>query len=222
MILCIQQALEYAFETMDRGGPAAVARRRSRQPAATAQSTAAAKRHRKREAEERRRRAECEEVESVLARFEAQGGLARSRVRRVERVQNLLLRSDYERCDCIPPRGEARHSTRSGAAASCRPAGAAQGSRKRWTAAGWAARLCSYLGSWPLRTCDAPRWLCRRKARIQLETAHAGPSGLNEKRLWHGADKVPPASSTGALLAAYMHATATCGWRPVLDSIVSR
>lgn len=101
------QAFLYYLETAPAGGPAAVSRRSGPGAAAAGPAAAAAQRARAQQECERReaarraelaaqRQRELAEAEEVLAAFEW-GGVARSRVRRIERVQQLDLWSQYQR-----------------------------------------------------------------------------------------------------------------------------
>lgn len=85
---------------MPKGGPAAVRPRPGAAPAAARRSRAQQERERReaaRRAElEAQRKRQLAEAEEVLAAFE-RGGVARSRVQRIERVQQLDLWSMYQR-----------------------------------------------------------------------------------------------------------------------------
>ncbi len=85
---------------MPKGGPAAVRPRPGAAAAAALRSRAQQERERReaaRRAElEAQRKRELAEAEEVLAAFEL-GGVARSRVQRIERVQQLDLWSQYQR-----------------------------------------------------------------------------------------------------------------------------
>ncbi|KAL4421127.1 hypothetical protein ABPG77_001522 [Micractinium sp. CCAP 211/92] len=96
----VDEALLYYIETMPKGGPAAVRPRPGAAPAAARRSRAQQERERReaaRRAElEAQRKRQLAEAEEVLAAFE-RGGVARSRVQRIERVQQLDLWSQYQR-----------------------------------------------------------------------------------------------------------------------------
>lgn len=91
------QALVYAFECLDSGGPAAVAcltcRGAPAAPAAAPDRAEVAAR----EAREAQQRAEEAEVAEVLRPFQANNGLDPKQVVAVERVEHLVLWSDYTR-----------------------------------------------------------------------------------------------------------------------------
>ncbi|KAL4853425.1 Poly [ADP-ribose] polymerase 11 [Chlorella vulgaris] len=102
----LSTALTHSFQCMDRGGPAAVARRAATggkaaastaAGAATASGAGGAEAAAKRQAQAERRQAEMAEARRVLARFAANGGVASKRVLRIERIQNLDLYSQYVR-----------------------------------------------------------------------------------------------------------------------------
>ncbi|KAI3435555.1 hypothetical protein D9Q98_001620 [Chlorella vulgaris] len=100
----LSTALTHSFQCMNRGGPAAVARRAATGGKAAASTAAGAattsgagEAAAKRQAQAERRQAEVAEARRVLARFAANGGVASKRVLRIERIQNLDLYSQYVR-----------------------------------------------------------------------------------------------------------------------------
>ena len=100
---CAPQALVWAVECSEAGGAAAVARRTGGSSgsrggaAAPVQDATAREREARRREHEAQRRVLVEESARVLRLFASNGGVAQERVRGIQRVQNLLLFSDYAR-----------------------------------------------------------------------------------------------------------------------------
>lgn len=94
------QALAWAFECMEAGGPAAVARRTGMavgscgHGAPQADSAAARRRRAQRAQQEAQHRRLQEESARVLQRF-VRTGMKKEQVQRIQRVQNLELYEDY-------------------------------------------------------------------------------------------------------------------------------
>lgn len=177
---CVSQALAWAVECSEVGGAAAVARLTGGSSGSRGGATAPAQGAATREQEARRREREAgrreqeaqqsalvEESTRVLRLFASNAGVAHDRVRGIQRVQNLQLYSDYTRCAL-------------GMAATELP------SQLVPTEPAGAMDTCTHAASTP--GC-APHLSCRRRARIRLETSPVG-APLNERQLFHGADKV--------------------------------
>jgi hypothetical protein len=181
------QALAFAVECMDCGGQAAVLAERigsgmaseAAEPGAGGAAALGGRAAEEAAAREReaRRKAELAEVQAVLAAFEANAGLQRSRVVRIERVQHLDLYSQYLRCV-----GGWAGGRRQGLLLCALLAVQAVSS------ATTSVRFCCSVNGANANCMCAV--CCRRRARIALEAAQHPGGGANEQRLFQGADQV--------------------------------